>query len=462
MADDARGLPVTAGGPDAVAHLDATVAAFARFGRDTGEHLKRALRSDPELVLGHCARGYFLKMFAMPRLEEKAMRSLEAAQASCTVRGASRREMQHVRALAAWLTGDMSAAARRIEILLVDHPRDLLALKIGHYLHFYLGDSRQLRDSLARVRHAWDPAVPGYGHFLGLEAFALEECGDYDKAERRGREALDVDPVDPWAVHAVAHVLEMQDRRREGIDWLRDREADWSGCNNFAFHLWWHLALAHLDRGEVDEVLALYDRAIRAEPSDEYLDLCNAISLLWRLEDQGVAVGERWEGLAASCEPRIGEHLLVFADLHFLLALAAGGRLAQAQAMLDSLENLAIEGRGTAAEVIRSVGLGVGRGILAWYRGDFPGVLAAILPVRYRLAAVGGSHAQRDLFDRMVVGAALRSRHHALARALLSERLALRPDNVWGWQRHAELLSETGDETGADAARERARSLLAG
>jgi len=123
-------------------------------------------------------------------------------------------------------------------------------------------------------------------------------------------------PADLWAVHAVAHVMEMQDRRREGIAWVRESEPRLAECNNFGYHLWWHLALFHLELEEVESVLQLYDERMRVDLSDEYLDICNATSMLWRLEERGVDVGDRWNELAERCEARTSEHQMVFPDVH--------------------------------------------------------------------------------------------------------------------------------------------------
>ena len=124
---------------------------------------------------------------------------------------------------------------------------------------FLLGYSQMLRDRVARVLPHWHRDVPGYGFILGMHAFGLEEAGDYARAEASGREAVALNPRDGWAVHAVAHVLEMNGRTEEGVGWLRDSAGSWAPGNMFAYHNWWHLALFHLDRGEIAEALRLFD-----------------------------------------------------------------------------------------------------------------------------------------------------------------------------------------------------------
>ena len=457
---DARGLETTAANDAAVSNFDSTMAQYLRFGIETGDCLKATLAEDPGMALAHCLKGYFFMLFCVPALTAKARGSLEAGRRSVAERGATDRERRHLDALDAWIQGEFEQAVAHFEAILAGHPRDILALKLAHYLHFYLGDNENHRDSIARVLHAWDDTVDGYGYVLGMQAFALEESGAYDEAERAGRAAVERNPADLWAVHAVAHVMEMQDRCREGIAWVRESEPRLGECNNFGYHLWWHLALFHLEVEDVESVLRLYDERMRVELSDEYLDICNATSMLWRLEERGVDVGDRWNELAQRCEARTGDHQMVFPDVHYVLALAAGGRDAAVERMLDSMRAFA-EGTATQQVVTRTAGVALGRAIAHWYRGEYTEVVDVLAPVRYRLPLIGGSHAQRDLFHQILIAAALGAGRHETARTLLSERATRMPRNPWTWRRYAQALAALDDDEGAAQARETAARLLA-
>ena len=457
---DARGLETTAANDAAVSNFDSTMAQYLRFGIETGDCLKATLAEDPGMALAHCLKGYFFMLFCVPALTAKARGSLEAGRRSVAERGATDRERRHLDALDAWIQGEFEQAVAHFEAILAGHPRDILALKLAHYLHFYLGDNENHRDSIARVLHAWDETVEGYGYVLGMHAFALEESGAYDEAERAGRAAVERNPADLWAVHAVAHVMEMQDRRREGIAWVRESEPRLGECNNFGYHLWWHLALFHIEVEDVESVLRLYDERMRVDLSDEYLDICNATSMLWRLEERGVDVGDRWNELAQRCEARTGDHQMVFPDVHYMLALAAGGRDAAVERMLDSMRAFA-EGTATQQVVTRTAGVALGRAIAHWYRGEYAEVVDVLAPVRYRLPLIGGSHAQRDLFHQILIAAAFGAGRHETARTLLSERATRKPRNPWTWKRYAQALAALDDDEGAAQARETAARLLA-
>ncbi|MDX1433717.1 MAG: tetratricopeptide repeat protein [Gammaproteobacteria bacterium] len=458
---DKRGIAYTAATQEAVDRFDATMEEYLHFGTDAGPRLKETLSADPEFAMAHVLRGYFMQLFCVAALTEKAAQSLAKAREAAAARGVDAREQHHIDALAAWIGGDMRSALDHWESILLEHPLDMLAVKLAQFTLFYLGDSRRLRDCIARILYAWSADVPGRANVLGMYAFGLEESGDYESAERYGREAVASDPDDAWAVHAVAHVLEMQDRRRDGIDWLRGLESHWRRANNFRFHIWWHLALFHLELEQHEEVLRLYDEEFRAESTEEYLDVCNATSMLWRLEERGVDVGDRWKELSEVSATRTDGHGLIFPDMHFMMALEAAGDRAGGDRMLRSLEEMAGRPGVTQAQVVDAVGLELARAIAAWYRDDYEGVIARLLPIRYALSDIGGSHAQRDLFQQMLIAAALRAPHAKLARALLAERTRLKPRNAWTWQRYSQALEAAGDGVGAREAAREARSLLA-
>jgi tetratricopeptide (TPR) repeat protein len=451
MLQDCRGLPITAANAEAVAAYGRTVDSFLRFGQDIPQGLQATFEADPDMILAHCFKGaiFLLRGFGslLPRAKETAV------ELAGRINQANDRERGHIAAFAAWSRGDLAGAADIWDGILLEAPRDVMALKLGHYARFYLGGGPALRDSVARTLHGWDAAVPGYGYVLGMQAFALEENGDYAAAERIGRRAIELQPFDGWATHAVAHVMEMQERRQEGIDWLVGLQPHWIEENNFRLHLWWHRALMHLALDDTQAVLDLYDRMLWDPTSDEYLDLCNDVALLARLELAGLDVGDRWKPLAQKIRGRTGEHILAFIDLHYVIALAAAGLGAEAAAMLDSLRAYARSEQGTNAEMTARVGIPLCEGLLAHRQGAHGRAVDLLWPLRYELYRIGGSHAQRDLVAMILIDAAIKSERLPLARALLAERVALKPQDPWTRRAYAGVLDRLGDAVGAAKAR---------
>ena len=457
---DARGQDISAAGGAAVARYDAAIAGYLAFRADTGARLKQALAADPDFPLALCTRGYFFKLFATTKLDGRARASLDKSKAAADTHGATERERAHIAALDTWCTGDMAGAVRIWQTILRDHPLDVLALRLVLHIHFYLGNAAALRDTVADVLPAWREDTPGYGHVLADHAFGLEETGDYAAAEVAGRRAIEIDPADIWAAHAVVHVMEMQGRVREGIAWIGGLAGNWAECHNFVGHLWWHRALFHLALGDNDAALALYDARVRGDDSEDYLDLCNATSLLWRLEEEGTQVGARWDELAAIAAGRNGNHVFAFTDTHLLMALAATGSRDAADIFLDTV-GAAAGGPTTEAPIYGDLALPLGRAFLAAREGDHGRAVALLLPVRAEFQRLGGSHAQRDVFTRTLIACALAAGQFALARDLLLERMAARPKDRWGWQRAARAHEGLGDGEAAREARERVAALLA-
>ncbi|MDQ6828685.1 MAG: tetratricopeptide repeat protein [Gemmatimonadota bacterium] len=457
---DAQGEPLVAANAGVAAAYDGCVAAYLGARADTRVLLAALLAADPGCVLGHCLDGY-LHMLASKRSSVALAReSLARAQSALPKDAALRRESLHVTALDAWSRGEMREAAAVWDQLLADFPRDAVALKVSQFVLSYLGESARMLATAARVATGWDAGVPGYGFVLGCHAYALEECGEYASAESIGCRAIEINPADIWAAHAVAHVREMEGRMREGVEWIGALVPQWRPCSNFAMHLRWHEALFRLELREHDGVLALYDADVRPKPTDEYLDVANAVSLLWRLEQNDVSVGSRWRELADTARAHVDDHALVFVDMHYLMALAAGGDGESIAKFLASSEQLAREGRGTEAIVMASVGLPLANAIMAHRRGEYDRAVDLLAPVRAHIRDIGGSHAQRDLFDQLLIDSAMRARRWSIAQSLLAERTSQRPRNAWAWRHYAAALEATNAPGAADA-RRRVELLLA-
>jgi hypothetical protein len=236
-----------------------------------------------------------------------------------------------------------------------------------------------------------------------------------------------------WAIHAVAHVLEMQGRLREGVTWLGNRMTDWAPDNAFAFHNWWHFALYHLDLGEHERVLDLYDGSIRPQPSSVVLEMVDASALLWRLRLREIEVGARWKPLADAWEALVEDGYYAFNDVHAMLALLSDGRVQAAERLQRTLERRALHAD-TNAAMTREVGLPVCRGLQAFHHGRYSLAVELLMPVRKLAHRFGGSHAQRDLLNLTVIEAALRAGDYRLARALVAERVDLKPGSPFNWQ----------------------------
>lgn len=421
---DCRGDNISGANVAALDLYEQALAGLQCYSGDPVATVDSAIAAAPDFVMAHVLKAYLL-LGGTEAASLPAAREALAAAAGPTRNG---REAMHLAAGNALLRGNYELAAERFEDILIEHPHDVLALQIAHVFDFFRGDSRALRDRVARVLPEWSPEIPGFHAVLGLYAFGLEECGQYGKAEMAGREAVEREPRDAWAHHAVAHVMEMQGRREEGIAWMTSREAHWAPGNFMAVHNWWHLALFHLDNDDLERVLALYDGPIREGRSKVVLDMVDASALLWRLHLRGADLGGRWQEIAAAWAPLGEDGFYAFNDAHAMMAFVGAEKWDLAGTVLKTLAER-LEGAGSNAAMTRDVGLPLCHALYAFGRGDYESAVDLLRPLRNIAVRFGGSHAQRDLLDLTLVEAAKRDGQHGLVRALAHERLALKPDS---------------------------------
>ena len=288
-----------------------------------------------------------------------AAREAHAAAARCP---ATEREAMHVAAAGALAEGQWHRAGRILEDLSIRHPHDLLALQVGHQIDFFTGHSRMLRDRIARAESHWQRGMPGHHAVLSMLAFGLEETADYVRAEKLGRLSVELEPRDGWGWHAVAHVLEMLGRRRDGIAWLTQHASPWSEGSFFAVHNWWHLALFHLGLDQIDEVMALLDQRVLGSASPVVLDMVDASALLWRLQLRGVNVGDRWDALASRWAAISGASTYAFNDLHAMMAFVGADRMVDAARLLEAQQQALAAGDDNVG-FLKDVGLGASQAI---------------------------------------------------------------------------------------------------
>jgi tetratricopeptide (TPR) repeat protein len=381
-------------------------------------------QDDPSpLVQAYCAA---LHMFAesadAPANARPFLQRAQAAEAQ-----ADERERRFIAAVAAWVDGDLPRAIALHEEQALACPRDLVSVKLGQYHLFNRGDS----PGMLRIALHAQPAAADVPYLHGMLAFAWEQCHFLEQAEASARQAIAMCRKEPWAHHALAHVLLTQGRLREGHAFLQDVSATWTGLNSFMVtHNWWHQALFALDLDRPEEVLAIYDGHVWGEVKAYSQDQVNAVSLLARLELAGVDVGDRWEDLGAHVAQRAQDHVLPFLDLQYLYGLARSGRMEQARGWLAGIEAHAARRTGTDAVVWQRVCVPAARGLLAHACGDWKTAVEALGHALPRMVEVGGSHAQRDLFSQLHLDAMVKAGHLAGAQNILQPQLRAQPESM--------------------------------
>ncbi len=303
------------------------------------------------------------------------------------------------------------------------YPFDIIAHQAAALIDGFLGRFPCVRDRSARAQPFWSKDQPGYGTLLAMHGFGLEEAGDYSRAEDESRAAAELEPFSFWPHHTVAHVMEMTGRPEDGLGWMAAREALWSTPGHLnQVHIWWHKSLFHLELGQYDAALALYDGPMRATQRPVALSLTNATALLWRLDTLGCDIGDRWQEQADFWQDHADGKCLVFADMHAAMAELRSGRESLVERRLEAMRETAAS-RIEAAALYRTVGIPVVEGLAAFHRGACAEAVELLLPVRVDLWQIGGSHAQRDVVDWTLTEAAVRAGQRDVALSLAHERL---------------------------------------
>src|SRR5580692_858005 len=414
------------------------------------ERIIAAADADPGSCLANVYAGVLWMLLEAPAGPRRAAKYLAAAERAAP--SATLREQLNTAVLRSWADDDLAQALRLCDRISDDFPRDLAIVKTHQYLEFNRGNAPEMLRVALKV--APENADLPYVH--GMTAFAYEECHLLDEAESEARTALEMKRKEPWAQHALAHVFLTRGRIDEGALFLEGAADTWNQLNSFmATHIWWHLALFYLSQGHDRRVLDIYDRHCWGISKDYSQDQIGAVSLLARFEIAGIDVGSRWQDLAQHLSARTHDTVQPFLTLQYLYGLARAGR-PQAEALLESVRRHAQRAPSFSRLVWQEVALPGCEGLYAYARGDYERAWGRLAPAVPRMREAGGSHAQRDLFDQILLDAAVRSGRLIAAQQMLELRRNADPYGVPVNSALAAVYSKLGLDALADQAKSRA------
>jgi len=421
MPADLLGNAIHVADPASVAAVDDFVGGFVACEARVTAILAAAAHDDAVIVQAYAAALHLFAESPAGFLNAKPFLTRAAA----STQPANERERLFLAAVQAWAANDLRRAIALLDESVRADPRDLVALKLAHYFLFNLGDS----PGMLRLALAAQDAAADVPYLHGMTAFALEQCHLLRDAEAAARRAIAMQANEPWAHHALAHVLLTEGRIAEGRAFMDEVSTTWVGLNSFMeTHNWWHLALFAIEQGDDAGALALYDDHVWGVCKEYSQDQVNAVSLLARLELAGAGVGERWADVGEHLAPRTQDQVLPFLDLHYLYGLARAGR-PEAEELLRAVETFAPNAPPALREAWQDVAVPACRGLLAHARGDAATAVRELGAALPRLLEVGGSHAQRDLFEQIVVDALQRSGRLVAAFNLVQARAAAQPES---------------------------------
>ena len=367
------------------------------------ERILAAADADPESCIANVYAGILWMLLEAPQGASHAAKYLAAA-----VRAApstTRREQLNCAMLRAWLDDDVERSIRLCDQVSDEFPRDLAIVKTHQYFEFNRGNSPEM----LRIALKVGPANSDVPYVYGMKAFGYEQCHLLEEAESEARSALAMRRKEPWAQHALAHVLLTRGCMDEGAQFLEDAADTWFGLNSFMLtHIWWHLALFYLSQGREGEALNVYDEHCWGVAKDYSQDQIGAVSLLARFEFAGIDVGTRWHDLSAHLAGRAKDTIQPFLSLQYLYGLARALR-PEAKTLLESVREYAQRAPPFTRTVWREVALPGCEGLYSYTRGDFERAWHHLSVAVPRMAETGGSHAQRDLFEQILLDVAQKS-----------------------------------------------------
>ncbi|MEM9359398.1 MAG: tetratricopeptide repeat protein [Pseudomonadota bacterium] len=426
MAQDLSRSGSSSANAQASAHISDAVRTFTLNYGDANAHLTLAREADPECAMADIMQGWLL---ALSNDGMQVARARELHDGVDTA-GLSNREGAHHKALRFAAHGQWPSAVAALDRHLMSDPHDLAGHQYAMRLDGYLGRFHRVAGRSARALPSWTKDDPNYGIMLSFYGFGLEELGDYARAEDVSRAAAELEPYGYWPHHAVSHVLEMTGRPDEGLAWMDGRKPYWSdaNCNN-RVHIWWHKALFHIELGQFDAALAIYDEEVIPAMRPVGTQLCNATALLWRLETLGCEAGERWQKQLGLWQQQLSGMSSPFNEIHAAMAALRAGDTSAYGTVLEGMERSAGLG-GELVPAYRDVAIPIAKAMGRFVDKDYVGAVDGLLPVEAELWRMGGSIAQRDLVEWTLTEAAIRAGQKDVAIALSNERLALRPESV--------------------------------
>lgn len=421
--EDALGNEISPASASAQAGIDDFVTGFLGYEKKAANVLAAA-DAHPESPLANIYAGMTWMFLEAAGAEEQA--AIYLAQARRAALGANERERMLMQQLERWIAGDIPSVEIIGENIVGRFPTDLAAVKLHQYFSFNRGDAAAML-SIAQKAEAANVDNP---HLLGMLAFGNEQMHELDAAERAARRALEIKQKEPWAQHALAHVMLSTGRVKEGVDFLGDASRAWDGLNSFMYtHNWWHKALFHISLGDAQAVFDAYDNHVWGIEKDYSQDQVGAVSLLARMEIAGLDVGNRWEDVAAHLAARATDTIQPFLTIQYLYGLARAER-AEADQLMQAVEDRAQSADAFDALVWRDVALPACRGVLAHARGQAHEAVRYLSIANPRMAEIGGSHAQRDLFGQLLLDAHMKAGNYAIAQSMLEMRRTWDPDGV--------------------------------
>ena len=404
------------------------------------DKLRAAVEADYGFAMANAGLSYVLHLqMNVPAAREAAQRAIELSA------GLSKEERQAAQIIHSFTHGKGTEAIKLAHEHLDEFPTDTLAMRVAQRLYMLGCFGAGVPDfptHLMALMHKVAPANGDDWAFLGQYAFAHHETNQPEKAMDLALRSLDGNPQNAVASHSVTHSYFEQGDAANGGVWLANWLDGFDRRAAYNTHLSWHLALFELAQGKYTQALDLYETHIRPGVQARNLsNLQDAASLMWRLQVySGEMPGKPWHEVRDMALPAADGPGAAFRDCHAALAFAGAGDAEATQRLVDRLTAQGEKGDDLSREMTLPIALGAA----AFAAGDYDEAADLMGPTYPMLARIGGSHAQREVFEDTLLETYIRAGRYDEAKAMLDERLSRRSsvrDTYWMGRLEAEAVN---------------------
>jgi tetratricopeptide (TPR) repeat protein len=416
---DENGLEISTEDSEVISILGDFREELLKMGRGVPDILAHAdTHPDNTLIQAYCASVYLYGQNSQTDTEARKYLDL----AMSTLPHANAREKLFISSLDSWYNGRLDEAAEKLERLIAEWPADLASAKVLEFMYYSLGQQYSGHRFLRAMEGIFE-TNKNSGYFLSSYSFALELCGQYDKAQASAERAIEIDEINPWAHHTLSHIYLKKGEITAGTAILEDYDHVWDNSGQaINSHNYWHLALMHLENLDRDRAFSFLGSHLLKQSPYLVVQQLDAISLLWRLEMAGYEVPyNEWKNIADLTEENSKECYIPFMSAHYIYAQARAAKYDELAESLSYIRVSAADKTGHEARVWERIGIPL-LGACKELASCNYGVAAALFePIIDDVVMVGGSDAQDDLFRQAYLTSLINSGMKSEARGYLDK-----------------------------------------
>jgi hypothetical protein len=335
------------------------------------------------------------------------------------------REQQHIAIVAMLMNGKSNAALAAIVNHVKKYPTDalLVAKAVGGFGLFAF--SGEVGSNQQRLQFM-NTLAPAYGNdwwFLSMHAFAYVELFHFKEAKEKVEQSLQLYYRNGHAAHSYSHVCYEMGQNTECIrfasQWLQgyEREAHLYG------HIHWHWALSELANENFEKVNELYQQHLcpTIAMGGAVGLIADAAALQWRSQLKGFNLLEYEQNKSLQKYSIDNNNMadILFGEAHLALVFTQPNLALERENLVSAIKNR----HQKDAHPKYAMMLNLIEGVTAFANENYQLAATLLAAANPQLARLGGSHAQRDLFEDTLIQSYLMLGNTIQATTLIDARI---------------------------------------